>query len=62
MGRAEQRGFLGVTDNQQDDDSIPAQKTQKVFANLDLIYCEPLTQNKCFDVSFSFEPFRSYVS
>jgi hypothetical protein len=33
MGRAEQRGLLEVTDNQQEDDSIAAQKTQKVFAN-----------------------------
>jgi hypothetical protein len=47
---------------QQEDDSIAAQKTQKVFANSDFIYCESLFQNKCFDIPFSFGSFRSFVS
>jgi hypothetical protein len=46
MGRKEQRGLLEVTENQQEDDLIVAQKTQKVFAKLDLIYCEFFMQNK----------------
>jgi hypothetical protein len=62
MGRVERRVLLEVTDNQQEDDSIEAQKTQKVFAILDLIYSESLMQNKCFDFSFSFGSFRFYAS
>jgi hypothetical protein len=37
MGKAEQRRLLEVTENQQDDDSIAAQKAQKMFADLDFI-------------------------
>jgi hypothetical protein len=51
-----------ITKNQQEDDSIAEQMTQKVFSNLDLVYCESLMQNKCFDFSFSFGSIRSYVS
>jgi hypothetical protein len=38
MGREEQRVLLDVTENQQEDDSIAAQKTQKVLAKPALIY------------------------
>jgi hypothetical protein len=37
-------------------------KAQKVFANLDLLYCKITMQNKCFVFAILFGSFRSYTS
>jgi hypothetical protein len=37
-------------------------KAQKMCANLDLLYCEIILQNKCFVFAFSLGTFRYYIS